>query len=136
MPAGALDNQRAGWLKVMVRHDCLRVGALDIRQLQRLFRKIKPPDGSVFVYVTQDVCELKGAAKMMGKRLPVRIVHAEDTHAQSPDGRSNPVAIKVEFFQGRSLDVRARVHFDAVNNRQEIVLMQAETGNRPGQAFE
>src|SRR5690348_9808332 len=127
MLAGLLDNQGAGWREVMIRHDRLRVGALDICELQRFFRKIEPADGSVFVYVTQDICELKGAAKMMGKRLPVRLVHAEDTNAQSPDGRSNPVAIKVELLQRRSLDVRAGVHFDAVDNRQEIVLMQAKT---------
>src|SRR5262249_53075842 len=32
--------------------------------------------------------------------------------------------------------VRPRVHFDAVNNRQEILLVQAETGDRLGETFE
>jgi len=66
---------------------------------------------------------------MVSECLSVSVVHAENAHAQSADGTGNPVAIKFKLLQTGTLDIGARVHFHAVDNGKEIVLVQAKPSN-------
>src|SRR5262245_54652298 len=79
--ARAFDNEIAGRGDMGTRRDQMRVARLDFREFQCLSREIQTPYGGIFIYVTQDICELKRTAEVMSERFSVGIVHAEDAYA-------------------------------------------------------
>src|SRR5437763_1094594 len=118
MTASAFDNKGAGYTELRVRDDFIWFCLLDICKLQGLSRKIEPPDASVFIDIAQYICKLKRVAEMVRERFAVSIVHAEDAHGEPADRAGNPVAIQLELVEPWRLNIRSRIHFHAINNRQ------------------
>ena len=98
-----------------------RVGGGDAAVVQCIPRQIEPAQRRVLVEVAQDIGELQRAAKMMGEREAVIVLHAEDTHRQPPDRAGDAVAIKVERGTVGRADVGDDIHFHAVDDGEEVL---------------
>ena len=107
-----------------------RIGGLDPGLAQRLARQIEPPDRGILVEVAQDVGELERAAEMVGEIPPRLHIHAEDADRQAADRTRDPVAVEIELRPGRGADVAEHVHLHAVDDREEIGLLEPEVAHR------
>jgi len=75
--------------------------------------------------VAEYVGELQRAAEFRCNTLARPRLLAEDPHRKPPDGNGHAVAVQIELVQARCTNVGLRVHFHAVDNREEIVALQA-----------
>src|SRR6185503_5845721 len=112
----------------------LRVGGFEPGRPQRFQRQIEPSDAGVLVEVAQNIGELQGASQMMRELETVMGVHAEHAHRQPPDRAGDAVAIEIEPRQRRRADVLGRVHFHAVDDGEEIGLIERKPLDRTGKA--
>src|SRR5262245_41236468 len=129
MGTGAFDNKVTGGSEVRIGGDCVWIAAFDIGTRQRFPRKVYAPHSGILVYVSQDICQLKRPTKMVRKRFPIGVAHAENAHAQSPDGTGDAIAIKFKLLEAGSPNILARIHFHTVNNCKTVLLAQLKAGN-------
>ena len=73
---------------------------------------------------------------MVGQHFPVGFSQSENPHGETPNGAGNAIAIEIELLEARRADIGARIHFDAVDDGQEIVFNQRVSRNRLRKTFE
>ena len=113
----------------------LCITALYTGKCQRLSREIQASDIGVLINITQDICQLKRAAEMVGQGFPVAVIHTEDANTQSSNCAGHAIAIKIKFAETWSPNISTSIHLNAIDYSQEIFLAQTETRNCLGQIF-
>ena len=88
--------------------------------VQKLARQIQPAARRVLGQIAQDVGELQGAAQGVGHAVGLVLGRAEYARRNPAHGAGDPVAVEVQFFQRRRVDVGFRVHFHAGDDGDEI----------------
>src|SRR6185437_10828939 len=66
---------------------------------------------------------------MMSQQDAILFGEPEHAHRQAPDGAGDTIAIKVEGGEIRRTDILRDVHLHAVDDREEILTLQAEAAN-------
>ena len=128
-----LDDDAAGLAEHRIGQDRDRIGADDPGVAQRLARQVEPAHRGILVEIAQDVGELQRAAEMIGERQTGLLPHAEDPHRQPPDRAGHAVAIERERRAIRRADIGDHIHFHAVDDGEEILVLEIEGRHRRGE---
>src|SRR6201989_3013753 len=99
-------------------------------------RKIETAYLRVLVDVAENVGKLQRAAEMIGKLDPFIFAGAEDANRKAADRGCHAIAVQIEPLEIGRADILHRIHFHAVDHREEVAHAKCKFVDGAGKTVE